>query len=76
MNFFQPGKPVGVGQRNAVVHFVDVRWWVKIVGVKKCPAQSGGEYFAHRGFSCSGCAHQNDDHGNQQSDGSLRSGAV
>jgi len=58
MNFFQPGKPVRVGERNALLHFCDVGGRVKIIGIEKSPAQPGRKQFTDCGFSRSGCAHQ------------------
>jgi hypothetical protein len=57
-----------------MVHFFDVGRRVKIIGIEKRPMQPSGKNPTHRGFSCSGCAHQKDDHGSEQSDG--RSGAA
>jgi hypothetical protein len=46
-----------------VFHFFDVGWRVKVVRVEKGPAETRGEQFADRGFSRSGGAHQQNDHG-------------
>lgn len=63
MNICEPGKTVGIGQRNAVFHFFDVSWRVKIVGVEEGPSETIGEQLADGGLTCSGCAHHENDHG-------------
>ena len=47
-----------------MLHFFDIGGRVKIVSVQESPSDAIGEELADGGFSGSGCAHHENDHGN------------
>src|SRR5439155_8760896 len=58
----QPRCAIGIGQRDAGVHLLDVARRMPIVALDERPRQVGGEPGADRRFASAGRAHQNDDH--------------
>src|SRR4029434_3177482 len=54
VNPSQPGHAVGIRERDAMLHLLNVGFGMKIVGVEEGPAKTGGEQFANRAFSRAG----------------------
>ena len=58
----EPGLSVLIGQRNPLVHLLDVRGGVVVVGVIELPAELARQKFSHGRLSGARDTHQNDDH--------------
>src|SRR5579872_3180997 len=60
---FEPGLPVFIGERDAVANFLNVRLWMKIVGIGEGPSQLFGQHAADGRLTGSDDSHHNHDHG-------------
>src|SRR5258708_163228 len=62
VNGGEPGSAIGIGERDALVHFFFVGGGVKLVGVDKIPAQLLGEQAADSCLPGAGRPHHHDNH--------------
>src|SRR5215467_5052368 len=56
----KPGPAILVGQRNTLMHLVDIGWGVKPIGILELPMQTLGKQCSHRRLTAPRNAHEDD----------------